>query len=264
MTNKKLIIFILAFVLMIGFWFSKDLLKESDQPLFSPQPSGTQLLKIKLIEIKEVGDKYEIQINYPEFFGSVFPEAEKTANLFLKNRFEDDIKRLKDDLVENIVDTPGLKSSIETNYEEIMLTDKLASIRFDNSQYGAGAAHPNSFYSVFNYDFEKNEQIELVDLFSPGSDFLPIISDLALQDIKEQLKGVALTSIVDEEIFKAGLEPNINNFSDFNFDEEKITFVFDPYQFKAYPISPQLVSISYDQLREFNDKSELLKLIEQY
>jgi len=262
MTNKKLIIFILAFVLMIGFWFSKDLLKESDQPLFSPQPGGIQqLLKIKLIEIKEVGDKYEIQIDYPEFFGSVFPEAEKTANLFLKDRFKDDIKRLKDDLVENIVDIPGIKSSIETNYEEIVLTGKLASIRFDNYQYTAGAAHPNSFYSVFNYDFERNKQVELVDLFNPGSDFLPVISDIAFQDIKEQLEGV--DSIV-EETLKTGLEPNINNFSNFNFDKEKITFVFDPYQLGAYAIGPKLVSISYDQLREFNDKSELLKLIEQY
>jgi len=261
MTNKKLIIFILAFVLMIGFWFSKDLLKESDQPLFSPQPSGSQLLKIKLIEIKEMGDKYEIQIDYPEFFGSVFPEAEKTANLFLKDRFEDDVKRLKDDLIENIVDIPGLKSSIETNYEEIILTSKLASIRFDNYQYTVGAAHPNSFYSVFNYDFEKNKQMELIDFFSPGSDFLPVISDIAFQDIKEQLGGVDL---IVEETLKAGLEPNINNFSNFNFDKEKITFVFDPYQLGAYAIGPKLVSISYNQLREFNDKSELLKLIEQY
>ena len=104
MTNKKLIIFILAFVIIIGFW----LLKESDQPLFSPQPSGKQLLKIKLIEIKETGDKYEIQIDYPEFSGSVFPEAEKTANLILNGRFEEDIKRLKDDLAENIIDIQSL------------------------------------------------------------------------------------------------------------------------------------------------------------
>ena len=137
MTNRKLIIFILVFVLIIVFWFNKDLLKESNQPSFSPQSSGTQLLKTKLIEIKEVSDKYEIQINYPEFFGSVFPEAEQAAKLFLKNRFEDDIERLKDDLAENIVDIPGMKSSMETNYEEIILTDKLASIRFDNYQYTA-------------------------------------------------------------------------------------------------------------------------------
>jgi len=257
MINKKLIIFILVFVIIIGFW----LLEESDQPLFSPQPSGKQLLRIKLIEIKETGDKYEIQIDYPEFFGSVFPEAEKTANLILKGRFEEDIKRLKDDFAENIVDIPGTKSSIETNYEEIMLTNRLASIRFDNYQDMVGAAHPNSFYSVFNYDFEKNKQMELTDLFNSGSNFLPVVSDIAFQDIKEQLGGI--DSIV-EETLRAGLEPNMNNFSSFNFDKNKITFVFDPYQLGAYAIGSRLVSISYDQLREFNDRSELLKLIEQY
>ncbi len=142
-----------------------------------------------------------------------------------------------------------------------MLIGKLASIRFDNYQYAAGAAHPNSFYSVFNYDFEKNKQIELVDLFSPGSDFLPIVSEIAFQDLKNQL---AETDPFVQETLKNGLVPIKENFKNFVFDKNKITFLFDPYQLGAYAIGPRSVEINYDQLRDFNDKSELLKLIEQY
>ena len=259
--SKKLILFILVFVLIIGFWFGKDLIKESDQPLSSPEPRENQLLKVKSIEIKETNDKYEIQVNYPEFFNSVFFEAEKIANTFLKDQLSDNVERFKNDFAENNINIPEMKSTMETDYEEIMLTDKLASIRFDNYQYVAGAAHPNSFYSVFNYNFEKNKQIELVDFFNLGSDFLPIISNIAFQDIRRQLEEVDLFA---EKTLRQGLESNINNFSNFNFDKEKIIFVFDAYQLGAYAIGPRFVSIFYNQLKEFNNKSELLELIEQY
>jgi len=260
--NKKLIVSILAVGLAVGFWFAKDLFLKDNQPLVSPEPgletTSQFLLKTKPIEINEIGDKYEIQINCPEFFGSIFPEAEQTANQLLESLFNDQILRLKADLVENIADIPGMKSALGASYEEILLTDKIASIKFDNYEYIAGAAHPNSFFSVFNYDFEKNRRINLIELFNSGSDFLPIVSEIAFQDLKNQLGEI---DPFVQETLKQGLMPVENNFENFVFNKNKIIFLFDPYQLGAYAIGPRSVEISYDQLNDLNSESELLNLI---
>lgn len=257
--NRKLIILVLILGSLAAFWFGKDLFQKNNQsPLTSPEPSLKSLLKTKLVEINQIDDKYEIQIKYPEFFNSSFPESEVMANEFLQSLFLGQVSVFKADLAENIIDFPGAKSAFSTDYEEIMLTDSLASIKFDNYQYGAGAAHPNSFYSVFNYDFEKNREIDLAELFNPNSDFLPIISEIAFQDLKNQLKE---TDSFVQETIKNGLVPIKDNFKNFVFDKDKITFLFDPYQLGAYAIGPRSVEISYDQLKDFNDKSELLSLI---
>lgn len=248
----------MALGLAIGFWFAKDLLQKNNQSLISPEPSPKPLLKTRLVEINQIDNKYEIQIKYPEFFNSSFLESETAANGFLQSLFSDQVSAFKADLVENIIDFPGVKSAFSTDYEEVMLTDSLASIKFDNYQYGAGAAHPNSFYSVFNYDFEKNQQVDLAELFNQDSDFLPIVSGIAFQDLKNQLKEI---DPFVQETLKSGLAPIKDNFKSFVFDKNKITFLFDPYQLGVYAIGPRSVEISYNQLNDFNDKSELLNLI---
>ncbi len=237
------------FGLAIGFWFAKDLLQNNDQPLISLEPS-LPLLKTRLAEINEVDDKYEIQIRYPEFFNSAFPQAELAASKLVKSEFENQVSEFKAGLIPDIVSSAEAKSAFSADYEEAMLTDRIASIKFDSYQYAAGAAHPNSFYSVFNYDFEKNQVVDLADLFNADSDFLPIFSDIVFQDIKSQLG--------ETDVF---IGETKDNFKNFVFDKDKITFLFNPYQLGAYAIGPRFVEISYDQLKNLNDKSELLSLI---
>ncbi|MCG2688490.1 DUF3298 and DUF4163 domain-containing protein [Candidatus Parcubacteria bacterium] len=260
--NKKLVVSVLAVGLVVGFWFTKDLFLKDNQPLASPEPSlettSQFLLKTRLVEINQIDDKYEIQVKYPEFFNSAYPEAELIANQLIKSEFQDQISEFKANLIEDIIDLPEAKSAFSTDYSEVILTDRLASIKLDSYQYAAGAAHPNSFYSVFNYDFEKNRQINLTELFNPDSDFLPVISEITFQDLKSQLGE---TDPFVEGTIKEGLLPIKANFKNFVFDKDEITFLFDPYQLGAYAIGPRSVKINYDQLKDLMDKSELLSLI---
>src|SRR5437879_12721910 len=68
-------------------------------------------------------------------------------------------------------------STLDSDYEIRLATDDLISIEFSESAYSRGAAHPNSFTAVLNYDVRSGRKLALADLFNAKSNVLKAISD---------------------------------------------------------------------------------------
>jgi len=54
----------------------------------------------------------------------------------------------------------------------------------DIGGYSAGAAHPNSYTDVINFDLHNGKQLKLADLFKPGAKYLTVLSAYCVQDLK--------------------------------------------------------------------------------
>jgi len=259
--KKNRILIFLAVIIFAGlFWVLFGNLRKQEGPInTSPSPTAQTFPSVKQVEIKEVTEKYEVSVKYPQFQGLSNPQAENNANDFLEKDAKDYVASfIQISTSQDFLSELDLKSFLSVGYEVVSLNNSFTSIKLDNSEYAAGAAHPNSFYSTFNYNFKDNKQIVLEDLFNPRSDFLPTISALCKQGLKNQLESQGAYS---EDWVNSGLEAKQSNFSNFTLDKEKITFIFNSYQVAPYAAGPQSISIPYGKLKDLNDKSASLKII---
>jgi hypothetical protein len=79
---------------------------------------------------------------------------------------------------------PG-KNSFETNYNVLVATDDLISVEM--TEYSdSGGAHPNTGFWSLTYDLSGNKELELDDLFKPGSDYKTAIANYVVADINKR------------------------------------------------------------------------------
>ena len=83
-------------------------------------------------------------------------------------------------------------SDLDVSYTVALAQDDLVSVKFDVSSYYQGAAHPNSYSDVLNYDLKNGKQLKLSDLFKPGAKFLQTIADLLHRRSEEAGPGERL------------------------------------------------------------------------
>jgi len=260
MKNTALILGIIILIFCGAVWL-KNGGKLVNQPVVNApvveQNVGPQ---VKSVEIKDSTSTYTVDVKYPEFSGLFNSGAQTTANGLLSAWMEKNIADFKKDVANNfIVGEPDLPpSALQVDYEIIYLTDSVASVKLSNYYYLAGMAHPNSFYSVLNYDFKNNKEILLADFFNADSDYLSTLSFISVEFLKEKL---TTDGYYMEDFVKVGTEPKTDNFSTFVFDGNKITLIFNVYQVAPYVAGPQQVDVSYDKVAELNNQSYLIKLI---
>ena len=65
------------------------------------------------------------------------------------------------------------------NYILLFAANDLISVEFAEDDYVRGTPHPNEQYWTITYDLKENRELELKDLFKPGSDFKPAIAKAA-------------------------------------------------------------------------------------
>jgi hypothetical protein len=79
---------------------------------------------------------------------------------------------------------PG-KNSFELNYNVLLATDDLISVEM--TEYSdSGGAHPNTGFWSLTYDLSGNKELELDDLFKPGTDYKTAIARFVVANIDER------------------------------------------------------------------------------
>ena len=244
MSKKYLfIILVVLIILIVGFLFYRNWLAD----LFSSylksniQPAN---IEIEDISFDEKTEDYEIKVNYPQFKGK---ESLSDINDLIKEKFQQDVQSFKEDVQGNAIVEVGALSYLQISYETILFEDELLSLRFGTLYYVAGMAHPNSYYSSFNYNLQNNTKIELADLFLSGEDYLKTLSDLSRQILKTQIDP----EYYSEYFVDPGTEPILDNFQVFNFTKENLFITFNPYQVGPWALGPQFVEIPFEQLSGF-------------
>jgi hypothetical protein len=126
----------------------------------------------------------------------------------------------------------------------------LVSVQVDIGGYSAGAAHPNSYADVINFDLRNGKQLKLSDLFKPGAKYLPALSSYCVQDLKKQSKKKGADGLLDDDWIQRGAGSDANNFRSWTITKNGIGIIFDSYQVGPYAAGPQYVLVPYTALKE--------------
>ena len=213
----------------------------------------------KQIREKNKKLKYEVDAAYPQLTGSVDPNFGKfnqTVRSLIARKvsdFKQEMTPDPDDEVapdENPAIDESMGSDITIGYTVALAKDDLIGIEFTVSSYSAGAAHPNSYTEVVNFDLKNGKLLKLVDLFLPGAKYLQTISTYCIQELKKQAKAQGADAMLDDDWIKRGAGAELTNYDNWTITKKGLGITFDPYQVAAYAAGPQNVLVPYSALKE--------------
>lgn len=253
---------------LAGFWSKANQKNEKDAQAFSLHEEPIALtgdVELSAKQIKESNKKlkYEIAAQYPQFSGGSNPNLEK-FNQAVRGVVTRKIAEFKKQVVaqqgvESVPDvapeatpeaTPEAAggSDFTLTYEIALAQDDLISVAFDASEFYQGAAHPNSYSEVVNYDLKNGRQLKLSDLFKPGSKYLQALSSYAIADLKKQSKGKG--DVLLETDIQSGAGPKAENYDKWTITKKGIGINFDAYQVGPYAVGPWSVIVPYANLKD--------------
>lgn len=206
-------------------------------------------------QIKESNKKlmYEIDAHYPEITASNNPNMQK-LNQLLRSFVTKQVAEFRKEMVPEAGAEPrpegSMGSDINVAYTIALAQDDLASIEFDVGSYYQGAAHPNSFTEVINFDLKNGKQLKLGDLFKPGSKYLQAISAYCIADLKKQAKAKGPDSMLDDSSIQNGAGPTAKNYQSWTITKKGLGINFDSYQVAPYAAGPQFVMVPFSAIKE--------------
>jgi Protein of unknown function (DUF3298)/Deacetylase PdaC len=204
--------------------------------------------------IKESNKKlmYEVAASYPQITGSSNPNTEK-LNQVLLALVTKKVAEFRKEMVPKEDEEPrpegSMGSDINIAYTVALAQDDLASIEFDIGSYYQGAAHPNSYSEVVNYDLKNGKQLQLGDLFKPGAKYLQAISQYCIDDLKKQSKAKG-SGLLDDSSINRGAAPTTKNYQSWTITKKGLGINFDAYQVAPYAAGPQFVLVPYSTIKE--------------
>jgi hypothetical protein len=202
-------------------------------------------------QIKETNKKlmYEIAVQYPQLTGGSNPNFEKfnkAARASVTRKVTEFLKSVQPDEGEEPRPEGSMGSDLSVGYTVALAQDDLMSVKFDVGSYFQGAAHPNSYSEVLNFDLKNGRQLKLSDLFKPGSKYLQAIATYCIADLKKQAKDKGL---LDEEIEK-GAAASGDNYDSWTITRRGLAIHFDAYQVGPYAAGPQFVLMPYAAVKD--------------
>jgi Protein of unknown function (DUF3298)/Deacetylase PdaC len=208
---------------------------------------------VELVEkaIKESNKKlmYEINAQYPQLNGGSNPNFGK-FNQLARMAVMKDVAEFKKAMAPEEGEEPppegSMGSDLGISYSIALAQDDLVSVTFEVSSYYQGAAHPNSYSTVLNYDLRNGKQLKLADLFKPGAKYLPAIASYCIADLKKQAKDNGLL----EDQIQEGAAPTAKNYKSWTITKRGLGIVFDAYQVGPYAAGPQFVLVPYSALKD--------------
>jgi len=199
--------------------------------------------------------KYEIDAEYPQLTGSGSANYEK-FNQTIRGLVSKKVVAFKTEMAPSADDPPldlpaeSMGSDFNVAYNIELAKDDLISVLLNVGSYSAGAAHPNSYSEVVNYDLKNGKLLKLSDLFQPGSKYLQVIASYCIADLKKQGKQKGENSMLDDDWIQRGAGPDADNYGSWTMGKKGLEIVFDSYQVAAYAAGPQYVFVPYSALKD--------------
>jgi len=99
-----------------------------------------------------------------------------------------------------------------------------------------------------NYDLKTGKQLNLSDLFKPGSKFLQVIATYAIADLKKQSQEKG--SELPDDLIQSGAGASAKNYRSWKITRKGLGINFDPYQVGPYAAGAHYVLVPYATLKE--------------
>ena len=202
--------------------------------------------------------RFEMSAEYPEISG-VDPAIAAKFNQLVKAQVMKSLAEFKKTMTaqtaEDLKYLPkGINNYIDISYSVEMANDKIVSLQFGDSEF-AGGAHPNYATSTFNFDVQNGKELKLADLFQPKSNYLKVISDYSIAELKKMTGEMS-----DDEWIKQGAGAKPENYKSWNITKKGLMFNFDPYQVAAYAAGNFNVIVPFNELKPVLSRNEILSV----
>jgi hypothetical protein len=209
--------------------------------------NGLTTLPFKLTKVADfittgvnVKNKYEATYMYPSFV------TDTRANREINERLEKEAASEKKKFTAEAEEFFAAQESVGEWQENFSYTIEYYSPQFislsgEDFSY-TGGAHGNTFYMSSNYWIKDGKALSLglSDLFMPKSDYLKILSDYCIRDLRKQQAGWVLNGELKE--LKA------DDLSAFVISPRGVTFAFAPYAAGPYVEGSYFVTVGFAEL----------------
>lgn len=238
-----------------GNWSKPNSTKTTAFSLHEEPIEFTTGVEITARQIKENNKKlkYEINAEYPQLIGTADPNLEKfnqAARALVMKQVAEFRKQMAENAGQDNPVGSETGSDLGAGYSIALAKDDLISVQFDIGGYYAGAAHPNSYTDVINFDLRNGKQLRLADLFKPGSKYLQVLANYCLEDLKKQSKKKGEDGMLDDDWIQRGAGPEVNNYRSWTITKTGLGITFDSYQVGPYAAGPQFVFVPYAALKD--------------
>lgn len=175
-----------------------------------------------------------VNIEYPFVAIASDPVRAADANALITSYIEDRIARFHEH-AQDI--SPALRegavgSDLTLRYRVLLASPTILSLRFDSSEYIAGAAHPNNETRILNCDIKRHLLLGTVDLFASSTEALLALSESARRILKERFHDDGEEYIQTHVL--PGSAPTHENFREVGLTPEGLLIIFNPYQVAPY------------------------------
>ncbi len=207
----------------------------------TPTPANSPFV-ISTGNFNETGQNSEYTINaqFPTILDTSDPRA-LAFNNEIQTHMQPEIADFKKAVSETPKDPTFAASSLDVKYSLIFQNATIVSIKFDFSGYISGAAHPYLTITTVNYDLAQSRQLTLSDLFLPNSNYLEVISNYCIAELRKQPYA--------DSFFLDGAKPAPENYEDWNITTDGLMITFDTYQVAPGASGPQTVVIPSGELQ---------------
>ena len=199
--------------------------------------------------------RYELTTNLPQLTGGDPAQVARFNQLVADaiaadvSEFKRDSEEMKEQRAAEKADAPG--HTLEIDHSVVSSTPEYVSILLTTFSY-LGGAHPNTKTVAFNWDLRRGSKLELADLFAPGANYLPLLSDYCRRELKKLKVG-------DDEWIDRGTGPVPENYQSWNITPQGLMITFDAYQVASYAEGPQEVIVPYSILRSVINQQGALR-----
>lgn len=180
-------------------------------------------IKVETEIIKPNIDGAEIDIKIPVIKGLKDSQYQEELNHLIKTHTEENIKKFEEDLEELKKLDVEWKPQMIVGYD-VKSCEDILSIVVDTYIF-TGGAHGSSRRDYYNVHIDKNQTVQISDLFEEGSNFKSVINDEIKKEIKRQIADEAKSYFTDSKKFVT-----IDDSHDFYIDKDgSIVITFQPY-----------------------------------
>jgi hypothetical protein len=185
--------------------------------------------------IKENFKDGSINIKYPVTKSALLNETIVNFIDAQKNDFKDNISGLGD--------VSSANGSLDISYKSY-ISDRIVSLNFDVNT-DTGGAHGNLTTVTFNYDKNLNKILLTEDIFADQTSYLIQLSNLVKPLLRIELEK---SQFQDDVWLETGAGAKEENYRQFVFTKDGLTFFFDPYQVAPFAAGSQEITIPYQSL----------------
>ncbi len=223
-------------------------------------PAYSQNMNITYKEIKkeDKSQSSEISASFPQVdFGpdalmgvrgiasDINADVERTVNGMISD-FETGVNELEHKSIN------GNGSQLDISSEASVTGGSLFSARLTKFSYYAGAAHPMTTVTTFNYSTIAYGVIDSIGkLFRKDSGYLNFISNYCMTKLREHAVKEGYDNI--DDMIVDGASAKEENYKNWYVDSDSLVIIFNPYQAGPYVMGIQTVSIALSEMTAMID-----------